>query len=89
MKTIDLAAAEPTIGELLELADEDPVLIKTSTGREYVLAEVDDFDREVELTRQNAELMAFLDERSRETKTYTLEQVRQHLRRTRRADPST
>ena len=61
-------------------AGEGLILIKTPSGREFVLAEVEDFEDEIERTRQNAELMAFLDERSRETVTYTLEQVRERLK---------
>jgi len=34
----------------------------------------DDFDREMELTRENQELMDFLDERSQDTTTFTLAQ---------------
>ena len=49
--------------------------------REYLLAEVEDLDSEVELIRRNQELMEFLDHRSRETKTYTLAQVREILAR--------
>ena len=44
-----------------------------------MLAEVDDFDTEIALVRQNEELMALLAERSREKKTYTLQQVREQL----------
>jgi hypothetical protein len=80
MKTVDLSSATPTVNELLDLAGEGLILIKTPSGREFVLAEVEDFEDEIERTRQNAELMAFLDERSRETVTYTLEQVRERLK---------
>jgi len=80
MKTVDLASVTPTVSELLDLADEDLILIKTPAGREFILVEVDDFAEEIERTRQNAELMAFLDERSQETATYTLEQVRERLK---------
>lgn len=41
--------------------------------------EVDDFDEEVELVRQNGELRALLKERSKETERYTLQQVRELL----------
>jgi len=80
MKTVDLASVTPTVSELLDLADEDLILIKTPAGREFILVEVDDFAEEIARTRQNAELMAFLDERSQETATYTLEQVRERLK---------
>lgn len=80
MKTVDLSSATPTVNELLDLAGEDLIIIKAPSGREFVLAEVEDFEEEIERTRQNSELMAFLDERSRETVTYTLEQVRERLK---------
>jgi predicted RNase H-like HicB family nuclease len=48
-------------------------------GREYVLAEVDDFEREVSLVGLNQELMEFLDDRSRSGRTYTIEEARKHL----------
>jgi hypothetical protein len=41
--------------------------------------EVDDFDREVTLVRQNQELMEFLDQRSKPSKTYTIDEARKLL----------
>jgi predicted RNase H-like HicB family nuclease len=41
--------------------------------------EIDDFDREVALARQNRELMEFLDPRSRPNKTYTIDEARRIL----------
>lgn len=58
---------------------EENLIVRTAEGREFLVAELDDFDREIQLIRENAELMAFLDERSQDTTTYTLAQVRQHL----------
>ena len=46
---------------------------------EYLLSVVDDFDLEIARTRKNAKLMAFLEERSRQTKTYSLDEVRDRL----------
>jgi len=40
---------------------------------------VDNFDTEIALVRKNEELMALLAERSREKKTYALQQVRAQL----------
>ncbi len=80
MRTVDLSSTSPTVNELLDLADEDLLIIKAPSGREFVLAEVEDFEDEVARTRQNAKLMALLDERSRETVTYTLEEVRERLK---------
>jgi hypothetical protein len=79
LKIVELTTIAPALAELLDLASEDTLILKTSEGREFVLAEVDDFDTEIALVRQNAELMALLAERSREKKTYTLQQVREQL----------
>ncbi len=79
MKTIELSDEFPSVKELLDMADIDNIIIRLSNGQEFLIAEIDNFDREIELTRQNKELMAFLDERGKETKTFTLEQVRKKL----------
>ena len=79
MKTIDLSEETPTLRELLEIASDENILLRTPEGREFVFAEVEYFDKEVELVRQHEELMQFLNERSQEKETYTLEQVREHL----------
>ena len=79
MKTVELTTIAPYLAELLDLASAENIILKTPEGREFVLAEVDDFDTEIALVRQNEELMALLEERSREKKTYTLQQVREQL----------
>jgi hypothetical protein len=79
MKTIDLASVTPSLPALLDLASEENVILRAEDGREYVLAEIDDFDREVALVRQNKELMEFLDQRSESGQTYTIEEARKIL----------
>jgi hypothetical protein len=79
MKTIDLACDTPSLPALLDLASEENIILRTPDGREYVLAEIDDFEREVALVRQNQELMEFLDRRSEPGPTYTLGEARRIL----------
>jgi hypothetical protein len=79
MKAIEVSASTPTLTEVLQLASEDNVILKTPEGLQYVLAEIDDFAEEVEAVLQNKALLQLLDERSRETTTYTLSQVREQL----------
>jgi hypothetical protein len=79
MKTVDLAGSTPNLPALLDMASEDNLLLRTADGKEYVLAEVDDFDREVALVRQNQELMEFLERRSRPGQTYTIAEARKIL----------
>ena len=44
-----------------------------------VESEVDDFEREIELTRQNRELMALLDRRAKQAKTLSLAEAKAQL----------
>jgi hypothetical protein len=78
MKTVNVTDAS-RLAELLDLAEEESVLLKTPEGREFILSEVDDFDAEVQAVRQNRDLMEFLDQRSRSEKTYTIEEMRKKL----------
>jgi hypothetical protein len=79
MKAIDLSTATPTLAEVLELAGQENLILKTPEGKEFVLAEIDDFAAEVALVRQNDALMQLLAERSKEPGKYTLSQVRERL----------
>ena len=49
MKTIDLSSHALTLQELLAMAHDEPVILRTSEGEEYVIGTVEDFQREVEL----------------------------------------
>lgn len=79
MKTLDVSDELPSVKELLELASDENVILTTPEGREFIRAEIDDFDRELELIRENDELMEFLRLRSSEDKTFTLSEVREKL----------
>lgn len=79
MKTIDLTGEDPSLQDLLRLATEGNLILRTGDGKEFLLAEVDEFEHEVALTRQQGELMALLEERSKPERTYTLDQVRAAL----------
>jgi hypothetical protein len=79
MKTIDLSTSSPGLPQILQLASEENVILKTADGRQFVVAEIDDFAEEVRLTRQNEALLRLLDERSKETATLSLKEVREQL----------
>jgi hypothetical protein len=79
MKVIELTGRKPSLESLLTQAGEENLILKTAEGREFVLAEVDDFEREVALVRQNKALMALLDRRSRQKGKLSLDQVKQEL----------
>ncbi|HAG08204.1 MAG TPA: hypothetical protein DCK87_01370 [Desulfotomaculum sp.] len=79
MRTIEVREGIPSINELLKLARDENIILKLPDGQEFLLAEIDDFEREIELTRENEELMKFLDERSKNPRTFTLNEVREQL----------
>ena len=80
MRTVDvMSETSPGLHELLELADEEALLLKTPDGREFILSEVDDLSHEIEQVRNNPELLAFLAERSREKETFSLDDVKRKL----------
>ena len=79
MKTITVSRNSRSIMDILKQACKENLIIKSPDGLEFILAEIDDFDREIELTRENKELMKFLDHRAKQTKTIPLEQVKREL----------
>jgi len=79
MKTIDVSQTAITLSELLRLASEDNVVLRAADGKEFLLAEMDDFALEVALVRGQPELMAFLQEPSRSSRRLSLEEVRTRL----------
>lgn len=79
MKTITVSKQSKGINALLKQARRENLILKSPDGCEFILAEVDDFNREIELTRQNKQLMKFLDIRARQTKTIPLKEVKVQL----------
>ena len=79
MKTINLSESLALSSELLDLAREEVLILQTPDGREFVLAQIDEFRREVELTRQTPELMELLEQRGRSQATVSLSQVQAEL----------
>ena len=82
MKTID-AGAVSSLAALLDLAKDEMVLLTTSEGREFILTEVglveDDSAAEIEGLSRNRDFMAFLEQRSQETKRVPLAEVKKRL----------
>ncbi len=79
MKTITISSRSRILNALLKLALKENIIIRAPDGREFVLAEIDDFNREIELTRQNKELMKLLDQRGRERATISLSEAKRLL----------
>jgi hypothetical protein len=79
MKTVTIPAQAKTVNALLEKARRGGVILRAADGQEFVLAEIDDFDREIELTRRNKPLMRLLDKRAAQSKTVGLAEAKARL----------
>jgi hypothetical protein len=79
MKTITIPAHSDDVNALLAQAREEDVLVQAADGAEFMLTAVDDFDEELARTRRNAELMALLEERAKQTTTVPLDAVKRQL----------
>lgn len=55
MKTLDVSEELPSVKELLDLASDENIILTTSEGRKFILAEIEDFDRELEIIRENVQ----------------------------------
>lgn len=76
MKTITISRRDRSVHPILKQARKENVILRSPEGEEFILAEVDDFNREIELARQNRALMKILDARARQTETVSSEEAR-------------
>jgi hypothetical protein len=79
MKTITISSRSKGIKELLKQAQCENLILRSPDGSEFILAEIDDFNREIELTRGNKRLMALLNQRGRQSKTIPLQEAKFQL----------
>ncbi len=79
MKTVNISTRTKTLTTLLKQAQGGGLILRGPGGREFLLAEINDFDREIELTRKNKALMKLLEERGKQTKTLKAAEVRAQL----------
>ena len=76
MKKVDLAKERLSLTEVLTYAKTDTVLIRSTSGEDFVLESADEFDREVAALGASEKFASFLDARSRETGDLPLREVR-------------
>jgi hypothetical protein len=79
VKVVELVNGHPSLDEVIALAKQELVVLRGADGSVFALSEVDDFDVEVELLKNNPEFMSFLRQRSGERSTVSLEELRQEL----------
>jgi hypothetical protein len=75
MRTIELDKEPLDLAAVIKLASQEPVLLVTPEGKEFCLAEADDFEREVEILRGSQAFQRFLEERSASTRRIPLEEI--------------
>lgn len=64
MKTIDLEKEKMDLAAVIKIARREPVLLVTPDGKEFCIAEADDFEKEVEALRGSPAFQKFLEKRS-------------------------
>lgn len=79
MKTITVSKRARGINGLLKQARRENLIVRSADGREFIVAEINDFNEEIELTRKNKKLMKLLDRRAKQSKTIPLEGVKARL----------
>src|SRR5437879_1962940 len=80
VKTIPVSKRSRVINVLLKRARRENVILRSADGKEFLLAGLDDFDREIELARGNKALMRLLDARARQSQALSLGTVKTQLR---------
>jgi len=79
MKTVNIPAQASEVHALLEQARDEDILVQAADGTQFILTVVDEYDLEITRTRQNAKLMAMLEERAKQIETVPLDDVKREL----------
>jgi hypothetical protein len=80
VKTVDVSSESVSVTELLEMARDESLLVRTKKGDSFVVSHADEFAMEVELLRQNHAFLAMLDEFKEDRETIPLDQIERELR---------
>ncbi len=81
MRTINLTEEKLDLETIIKLASKEPIMLLTPDGREFVLAEADDFDSEVAALRSSPAFQRFLDDRSRSSRHISLDDIEAEIDR--------
>ncbi len=79
MRTVDLGKEEVDLEAIINLARQEPVLLVTSDGEEFCIAEADDFENEVKSLRESPAFQKFLDQRSACSRRVPLEEIERQI----------
>ncbi len=79
MKTVSVPPQATDVNALLQQARNEDILVRAADGTEFMITVVDEFDEEIARTRQNARLMALLEQRAKQSQTIPLAEVKRQL----------
>ena len=79
MKLIELGQRPPTLDEVIGMASDALVVLRKGDGSVFAVSQVEDFDVEVELLKNNPEFMALLKQLSLEEPVISLQDLRKEL----------
>jgi hypothetical protein len=79
MILLDLKKRPMQLEDLLQVATEEPILLRALDGQEYVLELADDLDREAARLGDSAKFMEFLYTRASEPAALSLTAIRERL----------
>ncbi|MFV1976588.1 MAG: hypothetical protein ACC651_12635 [Candidatus Scalindua sp.] len=80
MKTIDISTKNSSIKELLNMAKEESIVVKTEDGDSFVISSTDESNSEVELLRINHKFISMLDSFKGENEAFPIDLVEKNLR---------
>ena len=81
MKSVDLRNEDLDLTQLLHLAEGRSVLVVARDGHEFIVAEADDFEAEVEALRGSASFQSFLDRRMSDQTHIPIEEIEKEIER--------
>ena len=79
MTVIKLAEIHPTLDEVIGLAKQGVVVLRQPDGSGFAVAQLDDFEVEVELLRNSPDFLTFLRQLSGEDASIPMEDLRKEL----------
>ena len=74
-----ISTPQKNIHLFLKKAQRGGLILRSPGGQEFILAEINDFNREIELTQENKALMKLLDARGKQTKTVKTAEFKKQL----------
>lgn len=80
MKTLELTGPNlPSLPEILAMAQQESLILRTASGEEYFVGIVDEFQHEIDQLSESAEFQQLLQDRQKEQGTVPIETIRARL----------